>query len=193
MAGPARYTAVLDACVLYPVAVADALLSLAVAGLFAAKWTKTIEREWIESLEKQRPDLAGRLLTRRDDMRASIADWEIAEEPCARLARNLILPDPGDTHVLAAALVGHADCIVTTNLRDFPAEALVPYGIEALHPDDFIVAQIDLDEMVALAAFREMRARKRNPALDSDAFTHALERNGLVVTASRLRRASGLI
>lgn len=39
MAGHARYTALLDACVLYPLAMTDALLSLATAGFFAAKWT----------------------------------------------------------------------------------------------------------------------------------------------------------
>ena len=43
MAGQARYTALLDACVLYPFAMTDALLSLATAGLFAAKWTTRIE------------------------------------------------------------------------------------------------------------------------------------------------------
>ena len=61
MAGHARYTALLDACVLYPMAMADALMSLATAGLFAAKWTTRIEAEWIRSLEENRPDLQGRL------------------------------------------------------------------------------------------------------------------------------------
>ena len=45
MAGNARYTAVLDACVLYPLAIADSLISIAVTGLFAAKWTTKIEEE----------------------------------------------------------------------------------------------------------------------------------------------------
>jgi hypothetical protein len=193
MAGPARFTAVLDACVLYPVSVADALLSMAVAGLYAAKWTTLIEDEWVRNLEARRPELTGRLQQRRDDMRAAVPDWEVPAAACQRLAPDLTLPDPGDAHVLAAALVGHADCIVTTNLRDFPAAALADYGVEALHPDDFIVAQIDLNEFAALAAFREMRARKRNPALDPEAFAQALERNGLVATASRLRLAASLI
>jgi predicted nucleic acid-binding protein len=184
---------VLDACVLYPVSVADALLSLAVAGLYAAKWTTTIEDEWIRNLESKRPELQGRLHRRRDDMRAAVPDWEVSATACQRLAPNLELPDPGDAHVLAAALVGHADCIVTANLRDFPPATLATYGVEVLHPDDFIVAQIDLNELSALAAFRDMRARKRNPALDPEAFVQALERNGLVATTSRLRLAASLI
>ena len=57
MAGYARYTALLDACVLFPIAVADSLMSLATAGLFAAKWTQGIEHEWIASLEAVRSGL----------------------------------------------------------------------------------------------------------------------------------------
>lgn len=34
--------------------------------------------------------------------------------------------------------------IVTANLRDFPAEALMPFEIEAQHPDEFIVHLTDL-------------------------------------------------
>jgi hypothetical protein len=69
----------------------------------------------------------------------------------------------------------------------------VPLGIEVLHPDDFIVAQFDLDQVAALTAFKEMRARKKNPALDPHQFASAMERNGLVATAHRLRLASGLL
>ncbi|MBX3669232.1 MAG: hypothetical protein KF778_12595 [Rhodocyclaceae bacterium] len=51
MAGHARYTALLDACVLHPMATAAALISLACAGLYAAKWSRTIEAEWMASIE----------------------------------------------------------------------------------------------------------------------------------------------
>lgn len=74
MAGHARYTALLDACVLYPLAMADALMSLATAGFFAAKWTTEIEGEWIRSLEQNRPDLVGKLSVRRDSMREAVPD-----------------------------------------------------------------------------------------------------------------------
>lgn len=144
MAGHARYTAVLDACVLYSIAMTDALLSLATAGLYAAKWTTRIEDEWIRALENSRPDLIGRLDVRRDCMRAAIPDWEVAPEHWQCLDLAIELPDPGDLHVLAAAVSAHADCIVTDNLRDFPAEILQPFEIEAIDPDTFIIQQWDL-------------------------------------------------
>ena len=193
MAGPARYTALLDACVLYPLAMADALMSLATAGLFAAKWTARIESEWIVALEEKRPDLQGRLGFRRDQMREAITDWEVPEAAWRACAGGLSLPDPDDVHVLAAALAGHADCIVTANLKDFPMEAVGALGIEVIHPDQFIVAQWDLDQLVAVAAFKRMRARWKKPSATAEHFAEAMERGGLPATAQRLREAIELI
>lgn len=193
MAGHARFTAILDACVLYPVCVADALVSMAVAGLFAAKWTGRIEDEWIRNLEADRPDLAGKLEKRRELMRLAIPDWEVPEAALITVASGLSLPDPDDVHVLAAAIAGHADCIVTANLKDFPEEILDVHDLCAIHPDDFLMAQFDLDPISALAAFKEMRARSKNPPLTPEEFASAFERNGLVAMAECLREAAELI
>ena len=56
----------------------------------------------------------------------------------------LHLPGPSDRHVLAAAIHGRADVIVTYNLRYVPPEHLSPYGLEAQHPDEFLTHLIDL-------------------------------------------------
>jgi len=193
MAGHARYTAVLDACVLYSIAVTDALMSLATAGLYAAKWTVEIEHEWIRALETTRPDLSGRLDVRRDSMRAAIPDWEVPTAHWQRLDLAVELPDPNDAHVLAAAIAGHADCIVTENLRDFPADILSTFEIEAVDPDAFIIHQWDLHPVVAIAAFKRMRARRKKPESTPEEFADALESAGLVSTAERLREAAELI
>ena len=171
----------------------DALMSLATAGLFAAKWTREIESEWIAALEERRPDLKGKLEFRRDEMRTAVPDWEVEESAWRPITAGLSLPDPGDVHVLAAALAGHADCIVTANLRDFPPEATEPLGIEVLHPDQFVVAQWDLDQLVAVAAFKRMRTRWKKPEANAEDFAAAMERGGLPATAQRLREAAELI
>jgi hypothetical protein len=100
MAGHARYTALLDACVLYPLAMTDALMSLATAGLYVAKWTTRIEQEWIRSLERQRPELVGRLTIRRDSMRQAVPDWEVTESAWASSLSEIVLPDRDDVHCL---------------------------------------------------------------------------------------------
>ncbi len=154
MAGHARYTALLDACVLYPVVMADSLMSLAVTGLFAAKWTRRIEDEWVRALEANRPELTGRLGFRRDQMREAVPDWEVEPIAWQSLVSTFQLPDPNDAHVLAAAVAGHADCLVTSNLKDFPATIVDPLGVEILHPDRFIVAQWDLEPVTVMTAFK---------------------------------------
>jgi hypothetical protein len=193
MAGHARYTVVLDACVLYSIAMTDALLSLATAGLYAVKWTTRIEEEWIRALENTRPDLVGKLDVRRDSMRAAIPDWEVppAQWQCLDLA--FTLPDPDDAHVLAAAIVGHADCIVTDNLRDFPTQILQDFDIEAIDPDTFIINQWDLNPVAVISAFKRMRARRKKPESTPEDFAKALEVAGLPITAGRLREAAELI
>ena len=193
MAGHARYTALLDACVLYPITIADALLSLSCSGLFAAKWTKEIESEWARNLEKARPELAGRLGRRLAGMRAAAPDWEVAEEQYAALVPCLTLPDPNDVHVLAAAIAGHADCIVTKNLKDFPADVLSKHGIEVIHPDDFIVMQLDLDAVAGLTALKDMRQRRKAPPYTAEEFAQLFDRCELFSTAQRMLEAAALI
>ena len=55
------------------------------------------------------------------------------------------LPDRDDRHVVAAALRGRADAIITENVKDFPEEVLGPLGLEAIRLDDFLLDQYDLD------------------------------------------------
>ncbi|TRL54100.1 hypothetical protein FML86_00275 [Mycobacterium tuberculosis] len=61
-----------------------------------------------------------------------------------------------DRHVLAAAVRERAEVIVTTNLKHFPDDALKPYQIKALHPDDFLLDQLDLYEEATKAVILGM-------------------------------------
>ena len=191
MAGSARYTAVLDANTLYPAPLRDLLLSLAVAGLYHARWTTRIQDEWVRNLVQNRPDIAGRLASLVELMNRAVPDCLIQNyEP---LIDALTLPDPDDRHVLAAAITGHADAIVTFNLKDFPGAVLARYNIEAQHPDDFVMNQLELRELDALAAIKAMRSRLRRPPQSAAELITTLERAGLPATAARLRGAEALI
>ena len=57
---------------------------------------------------------------------------------------------PKDRHVVTTAVATHADAIVTFNLADFAAAHLK----EHLHPDDFVMDLVDLNEKRAVAAIR---------------------------------------
>jgi hypothetical protein len=69
----------------------------------------------------------------------------------------------------------------------------MPFGIETIHPDDFLRAQLELNPFRVLAAFKAMRARRKNPAMTAEVFAQTFEKNGLVKTAVVLRQAADLI
>ena len=95
--------------------------------------------------------------------------------------------------MLAAAIVGHADCIVTDDKWGFDDEVVGQYGIEVIDTDSFIINQLDLDEYQALAAFKAMRLRWRNPDAKPEDFCAVFEKNKLLLTAQRLRERIELI
>jgi len=193
MAGSARYTAILDACVLYPATLRDLLLSLARDGLFHARWSERIQEEWVRSLLKRRPELEELALRRTCELMTSAVPDSVVHG-WQRIEPGLTgLPDADDRHVLAAAICGHADAIVTFNLDDFPAEALAPFGVQAQHPDDFLLNQIELNPIAALKSIKAMRARWRNPQLSVRDLAAGLERQQLPLVAARLRDVAELI
>ena len=191
MAGSSRFTAILDANVLYPQLIRDTLLSLAVEGLYHARWSQAIHDEWTRNLAKDRPELASRLPAVVALMNASVPDCLVTN--FEKLVTSIELPDPDDRHVVAAAIVGHADAIVTFNTKDFPPAVLQPYGIEVQHPDEFLMNQLQLQKIPALSAIKKMRARWTNPERPALALITAFEKRGLPLTADLLREAVDLI
>ena len=103
------------------------------------------------------------------------------------LIPGLQLPDPDDRHVLAAAIRGHADVIVTMNLRDFPADILGPFGIDSQHPDEFVLHLLDLAPGAVVAAAQTHRFSLKNPSKTAADYLATLERQGLTQTVSALR------
>jgi len=188
-----RYTVLLDANVLYPAPMRDALIELAVTEIFKAKWTEDIHREWIEALLRNRSDLERAALERtRDLMDRSVRDCLITDYQ-GLIPSLLGLPDTADRHVLAAAIVGRCDAIVTQNLKHFPDEALAPFGIETQHPDDFFGNQLSLAPELVCSALRKVRARLKNPPETAKEYLANLADQGLVATVAELKQYSDRI
>ena len=181
----ATFTAVFDACVLYPATLRDLLMQLAMTDLFRARWTDQIHEEWIRNVLKERSDLTRDMLERtRDLMNRHIRDSLVTGHE--GLIPSLSLPDGDDRHVLAAAIRCNAAVIVTFNLKDFPDVALAPYGVEAMHPDNFIADMFDLDQATVCEAAKIVRARLRNPPKTVEEYLTTLERQGLAETVAGL-------
>src|SRR6478672_7144382 len=98
------FTALFDACVLYPFSLRDMLLSLAVTDLFRARWTTRIQDEWMRAVLRTRPGTSEALLRAQKLMGAAVPDANV--EDYEFMVPSLDLPDADDNHVLAAAIVG---------------------------------------------------------------------------------------
>lgn len=187
-----QHTALLDANVLYPAPMRDLFMQLAVADLIKTRWTADIHREWIEALMRREPHRRRAALERtRDLMDKATRDCLVTGY--GALIPTLTLPDDNDRHILAAAIVGHCDVIVTQNLKHFPAHILAPFGIEAQHPDPFLIAQLRLAPGVFCDCVRKLRSRLKNPPYTEVEYLGILAQQGLVATAAELSPFSNLI
>jgi predicted nucleic acid-binding protein len=188
----ATFAAVYDACVLFPAPLRDLLVRLARTGVFRARWTDEIHEEWIRNLLAKRSDLTAAQLDRtRSLMDAAVPDCLVrGYEP---LVPGLQLPDADDRHVLAAAICSQAGAIVTYNIRDFPPEALAPYGIEVQHPDEFVRHLYDLAPGVVCQVVRELRADLKNPTMTAREVLDTFLRAGLATTVAALEPMETLL
>ena len=187
-----QLSVLLDANILYPAPMRDIFLQLAVDDAFRARWTADIHREWIDALLRNEPRRDRAALERTRDLmdRATRDALITGYQP---LIPALDLPDPDDHHVLAAAIVGRCDTIVTRNLRDFPDAAVAHYGIDVRHPDEFLSDCLHLAPRVFCESVRKVRARLVAPPLTVGEYLAVLDRQGLAATAAKLERQSQLL
>ncbi len=124
---------VLDACVLFPTVLREILIGAAQAGLYQPLWSDRILEEWARAVVKLGP---GAEVVARGEVAALRAAFPKASVPRREgLEARLHLPDPDDIHVLATAVAGGADGIVTLNAQDFPRHVLAAEGIVRRDPD----------------------------------------------------------
>lgn len=126
----------LDTCVIYPTVMREVLLRVAAAGVFEPLWSARILEEWARAAIKLGP--TGEIQARSEAAVMS-ANWPKASvvwKPS--LEAQLWLPDANDVHVLAAAIAGSADMIITMNAKDFPRNILTEEGLVRQDPDGFL-------------------------------------------------------
>lgn len=186
-----RYTVFVDACALAGALKRNLLLTLAEAEFFRLRWSAPVLGEVqraIESIlaDKGAEDAVQRAARARATMEKAFAD-AMVDEFDAFLPLCDGLPDPGDAHVLAAAMKTRAATIVTDNLKDFPEAILAKAGIEPRATDAFIADTIELDPGRAVAAIRRMRERFQRPEKTPDLLLLDMEAAGLVETVDLLR------
>lgn len=166
-------------------------MQLATATLFRAQWSEDIQEEWINALLREERHTREQLERVKNTMNRALLDANVTDY--AQHIPTITLPDPDDRHVVAAAIKGRVDAIVTFNLKDFPAAALVPFNLEAIHPDDFITHQFDISEAAVIQAAAAICRRLKKPPKTGKDYLDTLLQQGLPKTVALLRPYEAVI
>jgi predicted nucleic acid-binding protein len=180
----ARFPAFLDTCSIYGAYLCDTLLRLAEEGAFRPLWSAGVMEELeCNLIEQGLPEDAVKHRIR--DMRSAFPDAEVTGYEALASAMTC---DPKDRHVLAAAVRGHAEVLVTFNRRDFPQRSTEPHDITVSHPDDFLLDQLDLHPAITIAVLRDQAAAYSSPAMTVEDVLGRLAASGVPKFASEARR-----
>ncbi|MFT8636582.1 MAG: PIN domain-containing protein [Pseudoclavibacter sp.] len=176
----------LDTCVLYGATLSDFLLWLADSGTYRPLWSRGVLdelranlREHAASEEQIEPRLDRVAVMEEEFPDALVSGYEslIPRMHC----------DRKDRHVLAAAVRGNAQLLVTFNLKDFPAASVDEFDLTVRHPDDFLLDQLDLYPGRTTAVAGQLLSLYQSPPLDLDGLVLQLIRAGV----PRFARALG--
>ena len=152
----------LDACVLAPMPLCDTLLRCAESpALYRVAWSAETLREVVRTLEKFG-------YSSKQAERRIRAMQDAFPEACVSVSTQSLaavpeIPDPGDKHVLAAAIQVRARFIVTFNSRHFPWKVMEPLGIYAQPPNGFLCDHFHHNRATVVAALRAQAAAIGEP------------------------------
>lgn len=170
-----EFPAFFDTNVLYGALLNDFILELADRGLFRPLWSKDVLFELSKNLAKNGEVLA--LVEKRvGTMERYFADAMVTGYD--DLVPTMTNDEKG-RHVLAAAVRGGAEVLVTFNTKHFQSESVEPFDLEVVHPDDFLLDQLDLHHAPTLRALVELVEGYDSPAMTVDDYLLALTRAGV--------------
>jgi hypothetical protein len=156
----ADYKVLLDSCVLANFSVCDLLLRLAeTPRMYSPFWSRRILDD-VQRVQKEELGWPNDLVASFRDKIGEAFPEALVDEQYRQL-ESLMLNDKGDRHVLAAAVHAKAEAITTFNLRHFPAAALEPWGITALHPADYLVALYSIDSGLVVSKLTAMGTKHK--------------------------------
>jgi hypothetical protein len=153
----ADFKVFVDACVLANIAVCDLLLRLAERPRqFLPLWSNQVLMETRRVHEKLgwEPELAESFQSALHEAfpEAMVTGFE----PLVKLMTN----EEKDRHVLAAAVRGGAEIILTFNVRDFPPDCLELWSVRAIHPQDYLLTLYEINKQQVTLRVGAIAARR---------------------------------
>lgn len=186
-----RYTAVLDANVLFPRTKRDLLLLFHGADLFRARWSEMIHMEWVTRAKDRYPEQVDGIARSEQLMRQSYEDCWLETGSYEMFIDKINLPDPDDRHVVAAAIACKAQSIVTDDLGHFPDSELDRFDLERMTADDFLATAFDLypNRAVSILANHRGMLKRSNPS--PERYVDLLQKRKLPKLAARADEMQG--
>jgi hypothetical protein len=157
-----RRRCVLDASVLYQELLRNLLLWIAAEGGLDPFWTERILDEARRNLIGDgvlEPEQWERL---RAAMLAAFPD-AMLDQPAADAIEHEMPNDEKDRHVLAAAVSGNVELLITSNLRHFERADLEMVGKQALSPDQLLCELLATEPTLIHSAMERLVTVMRTP------------------------------
>ena len=158
-----RQRVVLDACVLYPPALRDFLLTVAALDGFIPIWSDVILDEVERNVIEDNPTIdptAFRTHTLAS-MKRVFPDAAVA--PVSESDFDVAGVREGDRHVALTAIASKANAILTINQKHLPKTSLQRHRIAILTLGDLVGSVIDTDPLLVPLALDQLSRRWRNP------------------------------
>lgn len=167
-----RIRVLVDADCLHKLYLRTLLLTIATDGHVQLLWTEEIFLEAVQSLVARFPESSSKLIKKFKAIKTFFYDTEITGHE--HLIGSLGCRDENDEHVLAAAIQGRADVLLTFNLRDFPST--VDSEPEIVHPDIFLALWFTANTKVGISVLAKWLVRFENPPIDSGSASALLKK-----------------
>lgn len=178
------FPAFFDTCALYGSTLSDLFLWLAEGGAFRPLWSEGVMKELRKNLVDAGHD-ADLVDKRLGTMRMAFPDAMVSGYEDLESGMTC---DPKDRHILAAAVRVNADVLVTFNLKDFAESSTEHYEIEVVHPDVFLLDQLDLYPKLTLDSLAFLTRIYEAPSVTMNELLEMLERSGVPRFVEEARR-----
>lgn len=155
----ADYKVLLDSCVLANYPVCNLFLRLAEKPrMILPKWTEDI----LEEVHRTHTEKLGWDKDLADSFQNAVK--EAFPEAMINDYHPLIpamTNQEKDRHVLAAAVREKLDIIITFNLRDFKKEHLEKWGINAMHPQEYLITLYEMNPAGVMSRITDISLKQR--------------------------------
>jgi len=178
----AKFSVFVDSNVLHQEFLRDLILRLSTKNTFIVRWSDDVLHELRVSLQK---------VPLTDDKIVNLINLLQDAFPNAVVTGyksfidGISVKDRNDRHVVAAAIRGGCEVIVSNNVKDFAGAET--YNIDVQHPDVFLFHHYALEPNKTIQAINEHIASMKKPPLNSELYLERLTRAGAVALADKLR------